>query len=174
MRNYTLLKAGGGIAALAFALLVSFLGTGFAAPKTDRETKIKPLVGTYTAAQVEKSCTGAGGTFSVHTDGGGYGCVRSTGCKGATCYNNQVSCTPNGRCFGGEFRYRHPPGSKGGDSTSWRTSTPPIPTPKPSVPPATVSTGTFSTGPFSTGVKTAAPVKLPEIYSPKPQLRQYP
>ena len=49
--------------ALAFALLVLFSGGGSAAPKTDRETKIKPLVGTYTAAQVEKSCDRVGRHF---------------------------------------------------------------------------------------------------------------
>jgi hypothetical protein len=222
MRNYTLLKAGGGVGALALVLSVFFSAGGSAAPKTDRETKVKPLVGTYTAAVMEKRCDQLGGTFVEYN--GSFGCGRQTSCnhKARHCTYNIVSCTPNGRCIG-ETDVKHgwkddPKGKavdKPIDSAALKkaiqesngkpvgpgtvklgtvlpqSGTTPPPAPKPNVPPATVSTGTFSgvqTGTNSTpapkpsvpasvwtpGVKTASPTKLPDIYSPKPPLRQYP
>jgi hypothetical protein len=53
---------------------------------------------TATVSQVRMACSKAGGSFSAHMDGGGYGCVKAN-CdgKGGNC---QVQCDNNNNCTG--------------------------------------------------------------------------
>lgn len=60
---------------------------------------IRQLSGTYTSAQIRSACASAGGSFSVHSDGQGYGCNKEN-CdgKGGRCV---VACeTKNSTCHG--------------------------------------------------------------------------
>ncbi|EZQ17830.1 hypothetical protein CF98_33390 [Halopseudomonas bauzanensis] len=59
---------------------------------------IRPLSQKVSAAQLSSACSQNGGNFSLHEDGGGYGC-RKDNCdgKGGTC---QIACTNDGVCHG--------------------------------------------------------------------------
>jgi hypothetical protein len=191
MRKCKLLKTAGAITAFALALSILSSG-GFAAPKEqkhdNKSKKAQELSGSYTPQQISSSCSAGGGPFFYHDDSLGYGCYRVTNnCSKGRCTQHNVSCTNSGRCFFGDslvtkgakpdldYPFGKPPGV--GASPATNTGVAPANTGSVLPQTGTASTGSNPTpgpkpsGPVSTwtpGVKTASPVKLPEVYSPKP------
>ena len=59
---------------------------------------VRPLSGKISVGELRGACSSAGGSFVVHADGGGYGCMKEN-CdgKGGTCH---VACDNNNNCNG--------------------------------------------------------------------------
>jgi hypothetical protein len=89
-----------------------------------------------TVSQVRAACSQANGTFGVHVDGGGYGCVKKN-CdgKGGNC---EVQCSNNNGCTG-QTPGRVQPGYGIGGIL--------IPSAKPSKADGILSTGILESGP---------------------------
>jgi hypothetical protein len=58
----------------------------------------RKISGKHGVGEIRNACSKAGGTFSVHDDGAGYGCnVKNCDGKGGNC---TVACDNNGNCHG--------------------------------------------------------------------------
>ncbi len=81
-----------------FVLLSLLLATAFASALPAQANVIRPLAAKPGVGDLRMACSSAGGTFSVHADGGGYGCEKKN-CdgKGGTC---TVACDNNNNCNG--------------------------------------------------------------------------
>jgi hypothetical protein len=79
------------VAALAVA-------SGFTLPSFEAGAKTRVVNLNVTVGALRATCSSVGGTFGVHPDGGGYGCVKAN-CdgKGGKC---QVQCDNNNNCTG--------------------------------------------------------------------------
>lgn len=59
---------------------------------------VRPLTAKPGVGDLRSACSSAGGTFSVHSDGGGYGCeTKNCDGKGGTC---TIACDNNNNCHG--------------------------------------------------------------------------
>jgi hypothetical protein len=59
---------------------------------------LRPLAAKPGVGDLRSACSSAGGTFSVHADGGGYGCeTKNCDGKGGNCI---VACDNNNNCSG--------------------------------------------------------------------------
>lgn len=81
-----------------FVLLCLLLATALASALPAQANVIRPMAAKPGVGELRQACSSAGGTFSVHADGGGYGCEKKD-CdgKGGTCI---VACDNNNNCNG--------------------------------------------------------------------------
>ncbi|RYE87341.1 MAG: hypothetical protein EOP19_04510 [Hyphomicrobiales bacterium] len=81
-----------------FVLLCLCLGTFVATAVPASANVLRPISAKVGVGELRGACSSAGGTFSVHADGGGYGCEKKD-CdgKGGTCI---VACDNNNNCNG--------------------------------------------------------------------------
>lgn len=91
--------------------IVSIIALAVSAWVADRAEAVSAIpLGKHSVADIRSSCSKAGGSFSVHPDGGGYGCIKNN-CdgKGGTC---TVACDNKTNDCYGTTPYRGGPGGK--------------------------------------------------------------
>jgi hypothetical protein len=78
--------------------IVSIIALAVLVWAADRAQAAIRSIGKHSVSDVRRGCSAVGGSFSVHADGGGYGCIKKN-CdgKGGWC---QVQCDNNNNCQG--------------------------------------------------------------------------